>query len=773
MVSAETDINNKLNHFFKLSKKGIKTPPRKTEIVNETRLKYLLGNSSVVGNDRVLLEKYDKKVKYGKVEVTYVLNKDCDKDRIYPKGGAGLAPMNKIHRSFLAEEVYADADIENSHPRLLYSLCTFKGVSCPEVAKIVNHREEYLQGVINELGCSRGQAKEYVNASINGRGTFQDTESLGALYTEMRNLRFFVKSEYPEIYKGDVGELTAFNTILSFFELKLMMETHDELEKLHWEIDTLIHDGFLVRKNHKNNRVLEEDLERVSAIVRERTGLDFYDMRVKPFVEHGFIIDGDVESELTDSLITDLYVEFSGARGGSKIMYHHDNLYCCATNNLWKASTRKSFTEILKNPEFAHFIKDKTKLKFKFTNANSWDRLARYFELDARFHSTGDFEFNSNPELLPFTNGKVIVLQKNNKETPWFVRDLFQTDYYTLSCGYDFDDVVNPEGLAKAKAFFSDPFQDPDTAETYLTILGSSLSGELHYKNIFFNKGHGDNGKSVQTKGINSVYGDFGCTFNPSYFAETPNQDHSIKNPEGIINKDKRIGGVSEPKAKLTLDAEKMKQYTGDDDIKARFLNDNDVVDFTNKATIFASLNSMMYMNSLGVAEKNRIRVIPFDSVYKVKPNKPYHRLADPTIKSYIKSHGFRIHALHVLLEYWGKFVRADCILSFSDHIMQTTKELITDDLDTFLELNLVPGDFVPLCELYEHYASYYNGPNEYRIKSKNFKDRIAVKGYRVEKVDRKRNLTGKRCQKDCIIGFVLKDPSNVIRGDESEIDED
>jgi hypothetical protein len=327
MVSTNNQVNDKLNYFFKLNKKEIKTPRNKTEIANVNRLKYLLGNPSVIGEDKLMLEKYLKKVKHGKVDVTYVVNKDCDKDRIYPKGGVGLAPMNKELRSFLAEEIYADADIENSHPRLLYALCQLRGIDCPEVTKIVKHREEYLQGVMDELGCNRGEAKQYVNASINGCGDFQDSECLGVLYNEMRNLRIFVKSEYPEIYRDASGELTAFNTVLSFFELKLMIETHDELIKMGWEIDTLIHDGFLVRKNHKRKRNLTDDLALVSDVVRVRTGLELYDMRVKDFVEHGFNDSGPVELDINHSDLATYALRYFRNNGKELVYVNGDFRY--------------------------------------------------------------------------------------------------------------------------------------------------------------------------------------------------------------------------------------------------------------------------------------------------------------------------------------------------------------------------------------------------------------------------------------------------------------
>jgi putative DNA primase/helicase len=221
-------------------------------------------------------------------------------------------------------------------------------------------------------------------------------------------------------------------------------------------------------------------------------------------------------------------------------------------------------------------------------------------------------DFDKNMHLLNVQNGTLDFTDGTIK-----FREHKKEDMNSLICGCDYDpDAKIPEiWLNHIKTMTCD---DADLASNLQEILGYTLDGGNRHEYFLVLHGGGRNGKSVTTRVLQYILGNYSVTVNPLTLMEHGNKTVS---PERIKMMNKRFILAQEPNKQdddlkngntATLDAGFIKSASGKDFINARELYSNDVQKFKVTGLITFSTNPLPKIKDNTVAFWERIITFPF-----------------------------------------------------------------------------------------------------------------------------------------------------------------
>lgn len=748
--------NIKLNYDNNLLKSLIKNPKNQED-------NYIVDLSE---DDIKELKKFQKDIKSVQC---YKYKRDDGLGRVYHN--TNIQFMRGILRKTLLYEFYYDLDIKCCQPTILYNLCVYHNIECKNLKEFIDFgRDNYFTN-----GKSKGILKEVLKQNINKLIFTASTDDpvLIPIAREISAAIFELKNIYVDIYNTSLKineennktynlEGSFLAMLLQTVENRIITICYHELKKIGIQTGLILHDSLHIKKNKKI-----EDLEYLCIDLKKIIKEKFYNFDItfilKDFSNETLQNHHSIKElkKTNDKLICDAFYEFYKEK--SPICIVKSDIYVCnEETNLWCINEKHSFRRVFENEEFQQFLLQEYNCKINFITAYQWDSLFKYIKTDYRFVKPKDFEFDNNPRILAFLNKKCICLDKFNKEKPWYVRDLNANDYCSMSTGYNYND--KDLDINKPIELIKNCFQDQDTAESYLLILGSCIYGELLYKKFFINKGAGNNGRSFIVSNI--LAPSLGCyhgTFNSDFFVSVESSG-DIKDPQAILNKKRRLITLNEPKSSVAgrnnfWDQEKIKLYTGNDTITVRPLNSNDISQFQNIATIIGALNVNLKFKNIGAADRERLIIIPQDTYFTDDPKLPHEKkkLIDT---EFMKQDKFKNSVLQMLLLYWTKFVNNNLQLKFSKQILDETEEQFADSIDIFLKNTIESSnnkdDFVIFDDLYNKYLEDYEGDYKFIKKQKQFKETLNQKRIICKKIDR--NINGERINKFVILFYKFKD---------------
>lgn len=714
-----------------------------------------LGNHKVniTVDDIKLLKKFKEKIKTSQ---KYSYKQDNKIGRLYHS--STIQQMKGELRRTLLYQFYYDLDIKCCQPTLLFNLSKFHGLKMDKLKYFIEKgKDEFFENGLKN-GIQKQELKDRINCCLftcqSDDPVLKDIaeeigkalEFLKVIYKNIEDVSLKkknIKIEDKLLNKNNYhGSFLSF--LLQTIENRIITIAYHEL-KNKFKVNTglVLHDSLHIEKTKSF-----EDLEKITVDLNKIIKEKFFDFDIT-FVLKDFSKETLPNHEklkfinkLNEKLLCNAFYKFFKDEGCPIVVVNNELYICNPETNLWSKESLNLFKDIFENDDFNFFLLKEYSSKVVYTKASEWNNLQKYFILDSRFVKPKNFDFDDKPDIIAFNNKKCIQLNKNNKNQTWLIRDLKPDDYCTMSTGYPLN-FENFENFEEPKTIIKNCFQDDDTAETFLTILGSSIYGELLYKKFFINKGAGDNGRSFISNILRLSLGDYHGTFNADFFTSAENSS-DIKNPEAIQNMKKRFITMNEPKASNKgksnyFDNEKIKMYSGNDILKARLLNSNHCYEFINRATILSCLNKMLKISNIGAAERQRIYIIPQDTQFVDEPKLPHQkkRLQDT---SFIYTEKFKNSVMILLLSYWDKFVKNDFNLIFSQQILDTTDECLSDPTDLFLKQTLITSDkddYVKLQDLYDKYEKNYEGDIKFIKKIKEFKEILIQKRFTVKKIDK------------------------------------
>jgi hypothetical protein len=266
-----------------------------SEQVDAVKLRYIVEHAEGFNLDKIvhdkgqnigleaqlsILKKYMKKVKNGRVQVTY---KQSNKfGRYQANGSLSLQNISRKIRHTIAKEFYHDVDVKNAHPVMLAHYCTERGIEHSELQNYIDKRDTYFDVLRQEQGMERDAAKTLMIEIINGGNISDDMPDLvTSFYNELIAIRERVMELEPKkvkIAKKKEKEYNLEGTVVNYvmcdLENKVLMEMYNFFHSKGLKAECLCFDGLMINKKSVTLEQLEEKmLEECESYVEEQTGI--------------------------------------------------------------------------------------------------------------------------------------------------------------------------------------------------------------------------------------------------------------------------------------------------------------------------------------------------------------------------------------------------------------------------------------------------------------------------------------------------------------------
>ena len=246
-------------------------------------------------------------------------------------------------------------------------------------------------------------------------------------------------------------------------------------------------------------------------------------------------------------------------------------------------------------------------------------------------------KLNANQYLIGFANGvldlrvPVDPLDLAKGYTVAF-RKAEPTDFITFMAGryvtkncdpmdyieYDEYDLEQTEIHAKIDDFMCKLFPKPELRTYMWRKLASCLEGANKEQTYETWIGVGGNGKSKLVDLMSMVLGDYASSLQATAMTRK-RPDAGAANPDIMAIRNKRFIYMAEPDEREPLNTSRMKQFTGEDDVEARGLFEEQTK-FKITGKIFMLCNAFPAINTMDRGTWRRVQAVPFESKF-VDPN--------------------------------------------------------------------------------------------------------------------------------------------------------
>lgn len=248
-------------------------------------------------------------------------------------------------------------------------------------------------------------------------------------------------------------------------------------------------------------------------------------------------------------------------------------------------------------------------------------------------------KLNSNQYLLGFNNGIIdlhAIRTNAAGENEYYVnfRKAEPNDFVTFMAGryvtkncdpidyieYNPSDYDHAPIHAEIDDFMSKVFPKPELRKYMWRKLASCLEGANKEQTYETWIGVGGNGKSKLVDLMSMALGDYASSLQSTALTRK-RPDSGAANPDIMAIRNKRFIYMAEPDDREPLNTSRMKQFTGEDDVEARGLFE-DQTKFKISGKIFMLCNAFPAINTMDRGTWRRVRAIPFES-----------KFVDPTIE--------------------------------------------------------------------------------------------------------------------------------------------
>ena len=338
-------------------------------------------------------------------------------------------------------------------------------------------------------------------------------------------------------------------------------------------------------------------------------------------------------------------------------------------------------------------------------------------------------ELDTDEYLLGFNNGVY------NLKTGEF-REGLPEDKVSFSCGYDFNEKVDPDVRKQVFDVIYSIQPDPEVRKFILAYFATSLIG-TNLNEIFpVFEGSGGNGKGMLTTLHDSALGDYAGILNNNYVVNTFNNPES-HNTMLASNYKKRSLQINEPPNTKQLNMNLIKELTGRDKIQLR------VAHSAHTKTVVPMFSIVMLCNEMPKIENTKdggfnrrfVGVNFPHSFVETKPKTLYEKQADPELKEKIKlNKEWHQQYMLILLEHLKEYLDNGKKLDVPVQVKQNSNKLMKeqDPIDEFVEDFIqITGDkendYVRRDCLWEEFRRFHkqNYTDKLRINAKQFEDRL------------------------------------------------
>jgi P4 family phage/plasmid primase-like protien len=240
-------------------------------------------------------------------------------------------------------------------------------------------------------------------------------------------------------------------------------------------------------------------------------------------------------------------------------------------------------------------------------------------------------KLNSNQFLIGFNNGVIdlhSVADEKKKEYTVLFRKAEPTDFISFMAGrsvtkncdpidYVPYNPLDPEQApihAEIDDFMAKLFPKVELRKYMWRKLASCLEGANKEQTYETWIGVGGNGKSKLVDLMSMVLGDYASSLQSTAMTRK-RPDAGAANPDIMAIRNKRFIYMAEPDDREPLNTSRMKQFTGEDDVEARGLFEEQTK-FKITGKIFMLCNAFPAINTMDRGTWRRVRAVPFESKF-------------------------------------------------------------------------------------------------------------------------------------------------------------
>jgi P4 family phage/plasmid primase-like protien len=350
-------------------------------------------------------------------------------------------------------------------------------------------------------------------------------------------------------------------------------------------------------------------------------------------------------------------------------------------------------------------------------------------------------DFDTNPYLLNVLNG-TLNLETGNLQ-PHSADDLI-----TRLAPVTYD----PQASFPRWAQFIDEVMDGDTSTAHCLqqCLGYALTGSTELEKMFILYGATSrNGKSTLTETVLGVLGEYAASADPEMLSTARNTAGGMKATEDLAKlAGVRFVSVSEPPKGMSLNGAKVKQWTGSDTVRARFLHENSF-EFKPQFTFFVNTNDLPLVSDTALFKSKRMVVIPFARHFTEAEQ-------DTTLKQQFSTGVARSAVLNWLHEGWQSLQAHGLILP--DAVTSAVGEYSaeSDTIRRFVDdrLEVDAGGEIKTTDLLKTFQAWANANGVESLNASTFKGELLRAGLSVK---RSRPKTGGNAT-SLLKGYGFKD---------------
>jgi P4 family phage/plasmid primase-like protien len=384
-------------------------------------------------------------------------------------------------------------------------------------------------------------------------------------------------------------------------------------------------------------------------------------MRYKQIMNNSFVNYVESEVDLTHTHIARLMKrmysnDYCASVDSKRVEWYHFN------GTYWKKIPQGIELRNKMTTEVAQVISDtrsriRRRLENLDENQRTWEetRMKKMLKIEESLYQSGfkdsvmkecvgifyeeDFaqKLNANQYLIGFANGvldlrvPVDPLDPAKGYTVAF-RKAEPTDFITFMAGryvtkncdpmdyieYDAYDLEQTDIHARIDDFMCKLFPKPELRTYMWRKLASCLEGANKEQTYETWIGVGGNGKSKLVDLMSMVLGDYASSLQATAMTRK-RPDAGAANPDIMAIRNKRFIYMAEPDDREPLNTSRMKQFTGEDDVEARGLFEEQTK-FKITGKIFMLCNAFPAINTMDRGTWRRVRAVPFESKF-VDPN--------------------------------------------------------------------------------------------------------------------------------------------------------
>lgn len=314
--------------------------------------------------------------------------------------------------------------------------------------------------------------------------------------------------------------------------------------------------------------------------------------------------------------------------------------------------------------------------------------------LDATFENRLDCAHN----LICFENG-VYDLDVG------VFRDGRPEDMVSISTGYDYTDTIDTERRETILEFKRAITGSQEMFDYLMDIEAYSLHGDTWIQNMYIHTGTGGNGKSVNGILLRKAFGGYFYAPDVTLFTGKRSMVGGTSS-ELAKAKGKRLLLSTEPEAGDTLQAARIKYFTGGEVIQARPLYKSPV-EFQPQFTIHLQMNQLPNLSNFDGGVARRLKVVPYPYQFVSNPTLEHHRPMDTGLGKKFNTVEYAQQFMLLLLEHFKSRLAGEQAISYPQAANEVTEEYMEDEdvIGDFVRVHIVrtgnPADKVDASLLY------------------------------------------------------------------------